>query len=55
MAVTVVPMASLIIITTPFTVLTPDGGMARPWLRGAVQAVKLVGKSITRLQEKVVT
>ena len=40
MAITVVPMATLIIITTPFT--SADARwwyLARPWLRGAVQAV----------------
>ena len=45
MAVTVVPMATLIILTTPFT--SADARwwyLARPWLRGAVQAVKLVGR-----------
>ena len=44
MAITVVPMATLIIITTPFT--SADARwwyLARPWLRGAVQAVRLVG------------
>ena len=44
MAVTVVPMATLIIITTPFT--SADARwwyLARPWLRGAVQAARLVG------------
>ena len=44
MAVTVVPMATLIIITSPFT--SADARwwyLARPWLQGAVQAARLVG------------
>lgn len=44
MAVTVIPMASLIILATPF--INPDTRwwyLARPWLRGAVAAARLVG------------
>ena len=44
MAVTVIPMATLIIVTTPLT--TPDARwwyLARPWLRGAVGAARIVG------------
>jgi 1-acyl-sn-glycerol-3-phosphate acyltransferase len=45
MAVTVIPMASLIILTTPF--IDPDTRwwyLARPWLRGAIAAARLVGR-----------
>ena len=44
MAVTVIPFALAIILTTPF--VGPDARwsyLARPWLRGAVEAVRLVG------------
>ena len=44
MAVTVIPLASVIIIATPF--LSPDFRwwyLARPWLRAAIGAVKLIG------------
>ena len=44
MALTVIPMATLIIVTTPF--ISPDARwwyLARPWLRGAVEAVRIVG------------
>ena len=45
MAVTVIPMASLIVLTTPF--IDPDRRwwyLARPWLRGAVAAARLIGR-----------
>ena len=44
MAVTVIPFASVIIICAPF--IGPDARwwyLARPWLQGAVEAVRLVG------------
>ena len=44
MAVTVIPAASLIIVVTPFS--SPDfrwWHIARPWLRGAVEAARKIG------------
>ena len=44
MAVTVIPLASIIIVSTPF--LSPDFRwwyLARPWLRAAIGAVRLIG------------
>ena len=44
MAVTVIPLASFIIVSTPF--LSPDFRwwyLARPWLRAAIGAVRLIG------------
>ena len=43
MAVTVIPMASLIVLATPL--IDPDKRwwyLARPWLRGAVAAARLI-------------
>lgn len=45
MAVTVIPMASLIVLATPL--IDPDKRwwyLARPWLRGAVAAARLIGR-----------
>ena len=45
MALTVIPLASLIILATPFS--TADARwwyIARPWLRGAIGAVRLIGR-----------
>ena len=45
MALTVIPMASLIILATPFT--SADSRwwyLARPWLRGAISAVRIIGR-----------
>ncbi|MEK9624063.1 MAG: lysophospholipid acyltransferase family protein, partial [Halieaceae bacterium] len=45
MALTVIPLASLIILATPFS--SADARwwyIARPWLRGAVGAVRLIGR-----------
>ena len=45
MAATVIPMASLIVLTAPF--INPDKRwwyLARPWLRGAVAAARLIGR-----------
>ena len=45
MAVTVIPMASLIVLATPL--IGPDKRwwyLARPWLRGAVAAARLIGR-----------
>ena len=45
MALTVIPLASLIILATPFS--SADARwwyLARPWLRGAIAAVRLIGR-----------
>ena len=45
MALTVIPLASLIILATPFS--SADARwwyIARPWLRGAIGAVRLIGR-----------
>ena len=45
MAVTVIPMASLIVLATPL--IDPDKRwwyLARPWLRGAAAAARLIGR-----------